>query len=578
MTILADQLDTDILTFLARHERKRLLRFVTVGSVDDGKSTLIGRLLHDTDGVYEDQLADARTVDSDGVATIDFARITDGLRAEREQGITIDVAYRYFTTPARKYIIADTPGHIQYTRNMATGASTAHVAIILIDARLGVLQQSRRHAYIASLLGIPHLLVAINKMDLVDFEQPVFESIRDDFAAFAEDLAFEAVTFIPMSALNGDNVVERSERTTWFEGHTLLSFLETVDIPVDDNLEDFRYPVQFVIRPHQDYRGFAGQIASGCVSVGDEVMVLPSGKTSRIEGIDTWEGELEGAHAPMSVTIRLEDEIDCSRGDMIVKTDDVPLVVRRFEAMLVWMSEQRLDPARQYLIKQTTRYVRVVIDDVLWMKDLNTLEEVEAASLGLNDIGCVAFTAHQPIYPDAYPTNHSTGAFIVIDALTNDTVAAGMIQRVLEGASEGDADGDDRADRIGSAERVERLAQAGTVVWVTGEGAAEVAGALDRSIFAGGWLGYVVDSADPAFGLTGSAAGEVALAARHLARAGVVAIALPGTGTVASLEEARATVGADRLVHVEATGAADPESAAASIIADLRSREVLRDR
>ncbi len=578
MTILADQLDTDILTFLARHERKRLLRFVTVGSVDDGKSTLIGRLLHDTDGVYDDQLADATTTDANGVETIDFARITDGLRAEREQGITIDVAYRYFTTPTRKYIIADTPGHIQYTRNMATGASTAHVAIILIDARLGVLQQSRRHAYIASLLGIPHLLVAINKMDLVDYEETVFETIRDDFAAFAADLSFDAVTFIPMSALCGDNVVDSSDRMTWFEGHTLLSFLETVAIPVDDNLEDFRYPVQVVVRPHQDYRGFAGQIASGSVSCGDEVVVLPSGKRSRVAAIDTWEGERESAHAPMSVTLRLTDEIDCSRGDMIVQAGNVPAVARGFEAMLVWMSEDRLDPARQYLIKQTTRYVRVAVDRVKWMKDLNTLEEVEADTLGLNDIGCVAFTAHQPIYPDPYLRNHSTGAFIVIDALTNDTVAAGMIQRVMT-AGESDAlEGDDHADRVGVAQRTERLGQQSSVVWLTGAAALEVAAAVDRRLYDGGWLGYVVDASDAAFGLTGSAAAEVALAARHVARAGLVVLAVPGTGTVASIEEARATIGAAHLVHVETQEGADTEAAAASIVEDLVQRGTLLPR
>merc|ERR1711916_72201 len=341
----------DIEAYLAAHERKELLRFVAVGSVDDGKSTLIGRLLHDAHGVYEDQLAAAKAASKMQEDESFLALLTDGLKAEREQGITIDVAYRYFTTPGRKFIIADTPGHVQYTRNMVTGASTADVAIILIDARLGVLEQSRRHAYIASMLGIPHLLVAVNKMDLRNFEQGVYDEIRKDFSAFTGKLSFKDVTFVPISALKGDNVVERSERTPWYTGQTVLGFLEEVPIAEDRNLSDFRYPVQYVLRPHLNYRGFCRQISSGIVRKGDRVQVAGSGKTSTVKGIDTYDGEIDEAFAPMSVTIRLDDEIDCSRGDMLVTTDNRPTVGRSFDADLVWMHERPLDTAKSYIVK-----------------------------------------------------------------------------------------------------------------------------------------------------------------------------------------------------------------------------------
>ena len=577
----ADQLDTDIHTFLARHERKRLLRFVTVGSVDDGKSTLIGRLLHDTRGVYEDQLEDARTVNADGDETIDFARITDGLNAEREQGITIDVAYRYFTTPNRKFIIADTPGHIQYTRNMATGASTAHVAVILIDARLGVLQQSRRHAYIASLLGIPTLLVAVNKMDLVGYDEAVYDEICTGFSAFAADLNFDEVAFIPMSALAGENVVEAAHGTMpWFCGPTFLDYLETVDIPVDDNLDDFRLPVQYVLRPHLDYRGYAGQLASGQVAVGDPVAVLPSGKTSRVKAIDTWEGELPHAHAPMSVTLRLDDEIDISRGDLLVHPDNLPEVTRAFEAMVVWMSEEPLDPARTYVIKHTTRYVRVAVQSVHWMEDLNALQQVPATTLALNDIGCVSFVAHRPIYVDPYLHNHATGAFVLIDALTNDTLGAGMLTRTLDAEDlEGwPASGRSAAARgVGEDARAERLGHRGAVLWLTGPAAAEVAVVVEQRLFEHGHLGYLLDASDPTFAIGGPVESHLAIAALHVARAGVIAVAVPGTATVASLDEARAAVGDHHFVHIELPATAAAFEAVEVVLGALVKRGVLPD-
>lgn len=430
MTHHSELIESDIEAYLEQHQSKELLRFVAVGSVDDGKSTLIGRLLHDTHGVYEDQLSAVKRASKQADIEIDFSLFTDGLKAEREQGITIDVAYRYFSTEKRKFIIADTPGHVQYTRNMATGASTANVAIILIDARLGVLQQSRRHAYIASLLGIPHLFVCINKMDLVDYDQKRFEEIRAEFASFARRLGFKDLTFIPISALRGHNVVHPSEHMGWYSeagGKTLLAHLETVPIAEDRNLTDLRFPVQYVLRPNLDYRGFAGQIASGRIKAGDEVLVLPSLRSSRVKSIDTFDGSLDEAFAPMSVTLRLEDEVDISRGDMLVHAAERPKVAQNFEAMLVWMSETPLDVGRSYFIKHTAQYVRAEVHEVVSHTDLETLEATAAEGLKLNEIGRVRVRAHRPLFIDSYGQNRATGAFIVIDSVTNDTVAAGMI-------------------------------------------------------------------------------------------------------------------------------------------------------
>src|SRR5688572_27968735 len=354
----------DVEEHLRNHQEKELLRLVVVGSVDDGKSTLIGRLLHDTHGVYDDQLLAVKRASSQAGMEIDFSLFTDGLKAEREQGITIDVAYRYCSTEKRKFIIADTPGHIQYTRNMATGASTANVALILIDARLGVLTQSRRHAYIASLLGIPHLLVCINKMDLVGFSREVYDRITSEFRAFASQLDFKDVSFVPVSALRGDNIVEKSAQAPWYSGPSVLGFLETVPISADRNLENFRYPVQYVLRPHLNYRGFAGEIASGTVKRGDPIMVLPSRRRTRVASIDTFEGSLESASAPLSVTLTLADEVDVSRGDMLVHPDDVPTVDRCFEATLVRMHERPLDLLKSYLLKHTTMLQRVEVEQL----------------------------------------------------------------------------------------------------------------------------------------------------------------------------------------------------------------------
>jgi len=500
-------IEKDIEAYLAAHERKELLRFVAVGSVDDGKSTLIGRLLHDAHGVYEDQLAAAKAASKMQEDESFLALLTDGLKAEREQGITIDVAYRYFTTPGRKFIIADTPGHVQYTRNMVTGASTADVAIILIDARLGVLEQSRRHAYIASMLGIPHLLVAVNKMDLRNFEQGVYDEIRKDFSAFTGKLSFKDVTFVPISALKGDNVVERSERTPWYTGQTVLGFLEEVPIAEDRNLSDFRYPVQYVLRPHLNYRGFCGQISSGIVRKGDRVQVAGSGKTSTVKGIDTYDGEIDEAFAPMSVTIRLDDEIDCSRGDMLVTTDNRPTVGRSFDADLVWMHERPLDTAKSYIVKHTSQTVRAQVDKVHSRLDLETLESQGAKTLQLNDIAKVRITCHRALYFDDYGKNRETGAFVLVDSLSNNTVAAGMIRtgsshtQTLDEAMKEMRAGSAMQPKtqVSPTERQERFGQSGATVWLTGlpgSGRWALAYALERRLFDDGRTAHVVEPFD----------------------------------------------------------------------------------
>jgi sulfate adenylyltransferase large subunit len=420
-------LSSDIEAYLRRYQDKDLLRFVAVGSVDDGKSTLIGRLLFDTGSVYDDQLEAVRKASQMAGTEVDLSLLTDGLAAEREQGITIDVAYRYFSTDKRKFIIADTPGHVQYTRNMVTGASTAAVALILIDARLGVLQQSRRHAYLASLLGIPHLAVCVNKMDLVDFDQAVFARIQREFSTFTNALSFADVGFVPTSALRGDNCVHRSAKMPWYDGRTVLEYLESVPVHEARVSAHLRYPVQYVLRPSGDYRGFAGRIASGVVKKGDPIMVLSSGKTSRVKAIDVFDGELPQAFASQSVTLRLEDEIDVSRGDMLVHPGDLPRVARRFDASLVWMHEAPLDVRKTYLLKHTTQIVPAHVERIHWRKDMDTLEETPARTLALNDIGRATLATHRPLFLDAYAENRETGSFILIDAITNGTVGAGMV-------------------------------------------------------------------------------------------------------------------------------------------------------
>lgn len=411
-----------------------LLRFATAGSVDDGKSTLIGRLLYDTRSLFTDQLAAVEAVSAArGDEYTNLALLTDGLRAEREQGITIDVAYRYFATPRRKFIIADTPGHIQYTRNMVTGASTADLALILVDARKGLVEQSRRHAFLCSLLRVPHLVLCVNKMDLVDWSREVYEKIADEFTAFAAKLDVPDLTVVPVSALHGDNIVSRSEKMPWYEGPSLLHHLERVHIASDRNLVDVRFPVQYVIRPQSttvtDYRGYAGQVASGVLKPDDEVMVLPSGFTSRIAAVETADGPVPEAFPPMSVTVRLTDEIDISRGDMICRPNNAPAVAQDIEAMVCWMDETRpLQLGGRYVIKHTTRSARAIVRGLHYRLDINSLHRDESAGeLRLNEIGRVRFRTMVPLLVDEYRRNRTTGGFVVIDETTNRTVGAGMI-------------------------------------------------------------------------------------------------------------------------------------------------------
>ena len=415
-------------------EAAELIRIATAGSVDDGKSTLIGRLLHDTKSIFEDQLdAVQRTSERMGIDHTNLALLTDGLRAEREQGITIDVAYRYFATPRRKFIVADTPGHIQYTRNMVTGASTADLAVVLVDARKGLQEQSRRHAFLSSLLRIPHLVLAVNKMDLVDYDEKVFEEIRSEFRDFARKLEVPDLTFIPVSALHGDNVVTRSENMPWYEGTSLLHHLEEVHIASDRNLIDSRFPVQLVLRPHtdehHDYRGYAGRVAGGVLKPGDDVVALPSGVQTRVATIDTADGPLAEAFPPMSVSVTLEDDIDLSRGDMLCRPHNRPAVTREVDAMVCWLTDaSELRPGAKLAIKHTTRWARAVVQHLQYRLDVNTLHRDEsAASLELNEIGRVLLRTTQPLFVDEYRRNRETGSFILVDEATNATVAAGMV-------------------------------------------------------------------------------------------------------------------------------------------------------
>jgi sulfate adenylyltransferase subunit 1 len=428
-----DQASFAIEEFLASEQTKDLLRFSTAGSVDDGKSTLIGRLLYDSRNVYEDQVraVTGKIATPGQQAAIDFAQLTDGLRAEREQGITIDVAYRYFSTQRRKFIIADTPGHEQYTRNMATGASTADLAIILVDARKGILTQSRRHAYIASLLGIHHLVVAVNKMDLVDFSEDVYRQIESDFAALVQQFGTSSLVTIPVSALDGDNVVEPSSRTPWYSGPTLLEHLEQVPAATLDTNKPFRLPVQRVIRPDHAYRGFAGQIAAGTIRKGDEIVALPSGRRTRVASITTFDGDLDQAIAPQSIAITLEEELDISRGDVIADPAHPPQIATEFEATLVWFDVSRLEDHKPYLLKHGTQTLNARITRVIHRTNIHTLEPEAVHTLTMNEIGVVEVVTTRPIFFDPYATNRATGSFILIDPATHATIAAGMIRRDL---------------------------------------------------------------------------------------------------------------------------------------------------
>lgn len=543
MSHQSDLIAEDILAYLKEHENKELLRFLTCGSVDDGKSTLIGRLLHDSKMIYEDQLA---TIQSDSAKMgttgekLDLALLVDGLAAEREQGITIDVAYRYFSTNKRKFIIADTPGHEQYTRNMATGASTCDMAIILVDAREGVKTQTKRHSYIASLLGIRHVVVAVNKMDLIDFDQDKYEAIKADYLEFSKQLNIKDIQFVPMSALDGDNVVNRSEKSPWYDGKTLMEILETVEIADDQNLEDFRMPVQLVCRPNLDFRGFQGTIASGIINVGDEISVLPSGKSSKVKEIVTYDGNIDQAFAPMAVTLTFEDEIDCSRGDVIVKSDNVPQSAEKIDAHIVWMDEDALTPGKEYIIKHNTNSTTGRVSTLRHRVDVNTLEQKHAAQLGLNEIGLCELTLSKPISFDDYQTNKGTGAFIIIDRLTNITVGAGMIH-VSEKVESINLD---ELTAVTAEERSARFGQDGQVILLSGE-QASLASALERLLFNQGRAVAIIDE-----DTCGSDAAHNAAVAAQFAKAGLIAICALESGFDNELTES-AFVGA-KLLEVTA--------------------------
>lgn len=486
----------DIREFLDQDQKKDLLRLLTAGSVDDGKSTLIGRLLFDSKKLYDDQLStlerDSKRIGHAG-GDIDYALLLDGLKAEREQGITIDVAYRYFSTAKRKFIIADTPGHEQYTRNMVTGASTANLAIILIDARLGVITQTKRHTFLVSLLGIRHIVLAVNKMDLMNWDEKVFNKICDDYRSFVTQLDVPDITFIPMSALKGDNVVDVSKNMPWYHGKSMLEFLETVHISSDRNFEDLRYPVQYVNRPSLHYRGFAATVSSGIIRTGDEIMVLPSRKKSKVTAISTYDGNVDYAFPPQAVTITLEDEIDISRGDMIVHPGNLPKIDRHFEAMLVWMDEKPMDPDVMFYIKHNTHATKAHIDTVNYKIDVNTLEKSKVDHLQLNEIGKVVITTNKPLYFDPYKKNRYTGSFVLIDPLTHNTSAVGMIldrytgeelklkitgaekQQIIKGES-----------LIKQNIREKKYNQKGSTIWITGLhgcGKNELAYSLNKHLF-----------------------------------------------------------------------------------------------
>lgn len=516
--------------FLDNDEKKDLLRFLTAGSVDDGKSTLIGRLLFDSKKIYEDQL-DALERDSKRMGNagdhIDYALLLDGLKAEREQGITIDVAYRYFSTNKRKFIIADTPGHEQYTRNMITGGSTAQLAIILVDARNGVITQTRRHSFLVSLLGIKHVVLAVNKMDLMDFSKDVFDKIVSDYMDFIRPLGIPDIQCIPLSALDGDNVVEQSDRTPWYHGPSLLNFLENVHVGNDQNFSDFRFPVQYVLRPNLNFRGFCGKVASGVVHKGDEVTALPSGKRSRIKSIVTYDGDLDYAFPPQCVTLTLEDEIDVSRGEMLVHPDNLPMTGRCFEAMLVWMDEEPMDTGKQFYLKQTTNTTRARIENIRYKVDVNTMEQSNVSALKLNEIGKVVITTNKELFFDPYMKNKACGSFIIIDPITNNTSAVGMI---TDKANTSDlftpiADTDKQRMEHGESmvsadERTKRIGQQGRVYWIEGGNEAQqnlLAFTLERRLFD---LGHYAAVLTPAT----CPGGDAPTVARRLADGGIMAI------------------------------------------------------
>ena len=530
--------------FLTQEGEKDLLRFSTAGSVDDGKSTLIGRLLYDTQSVYEDQVLSIQGKGTTAPGQIDFALLTDGLRAEREQGITIDVAYRYFSTPRRKFIIADTPGHEQYTRNMATGASTADAAVVLIDAGKGVLLQSRRHAYIASLLRVRHILVAVNKMDLVGYDESVFRAIERDFRLVLEQIAADTgnpveATFVPVSALAGDNIVHRSQAMPWYRGPSLLELLETAPSSLDTRTAPFRFPVQRVIRPDHNFRGFAGQIVSGTVRPGDRIAVLPSGRSAEVERIVTWDGDLDEAHAPLSVTLVLNQELDISRGDLIVAADAPATVARSVKAALVWMDQRPLELNRRYLLKHTSQTVPVVVATIEHRTDIGTLTREPAETLEMNGIGAVTLKLLRPIALDLYGENRSTGAFILIDAETNATVAAGMITAATGAV----ASGENASGPVTAQERLARWGHRGGVLELNGP--VELIDRIERSLFLRGVITARIEVGDAAFEIPASV---VETLIRSKALSGMVALVIgltEGSNLTAQVEGEEITLDAN---------------------------------
>jgi bifunctional enzyme CysN/CysC len=545
MSHQSDLIAKDILAYLEQHERKELLRFITCGSVDDGKSTLIGRLLYDSKMIYEDQLAQLENeskVHGTTGGKFDPALVTDGLRAEREQGITIDVAYRYFSTAKRKFIIADTPGHEQYTRNMATGASTADLAIILIDARHGVLTQTKRHSFIVSLLGIRHVVVTVNKMDLVNYSQERFEQICDDYKQFVSRLDLPDLHFIPLAALHGENVVDQSPNMPWYKGSTLMNFLESVYIGSDRNLEDFRLPIQYVNRPNLDFRGFCGTIASGILRKGDQIMVMPSKRVSKVKRIVTQDGDLEEAFCPQSITVVLEDEVDCSRGDMIVRPGNIPKSTNQFDATIVWLNADPLLPGKTYLFKHTSQTIPGQIDTLRYKVDVNTLHRSPAPDLQLNEIGRCSITLSQSVYFDAYKRNRSTGSFIIIDRLTNATVGAGMITErdaakttAAWEATEQQTASSESMTEVSQQERSARFGQSpATVLFtgLTGTGKSTIARAVERALFDAGRAVMVLDGEKMRSGVNQDLGYSVEDRSENLRRSGHIARIMNDAGLI----------------------------------------------
>jgi bifunctional enzyme CysN/CysC len=560
--------------FLKRHQSKEMLRFMTCGSVDDGKSTLIGRLLIETGAVYDDQLAALRS-DSEKHGTtddaVDPALLLDGLEDERQQGITIDVAYRYFHTPKRKFIIADSPGHEQYTRNMATAASTASLAIILVDARKGLLTQTRRHSFVVSLLGVRHVVLAVNKMDLVNYDQAVFDKICQEYREFAAGLEIPDIHFVPISALRGDNVVSRSEHMPWYAGAPLLHVLETVYVGSEAITRYLRFPIQRVVRPNADFRGYSGTLASGTVRVGDQIMVLPGRKSSRIQSIITVDGQAEAADAGDAITVTLEDEIDIARGDMLAHGDHLPNVSRHFEAKLVWMSEQPLAPGKSYWLKHTTRRTAAEIDAVHFRTDVNSLAQIECASLKLNEIGQCHITAHDPLAFDDYRQNRRTGSFILVDRVNHETVAAGLIMAPSSESPQGDHwDSEFRSkrlqltrSRVDMADRHQRFGHPPSTILVTGlsgSGKTTIAYALEERLFSEGRAVMVLDGQNLRQGISRDLGFSAEERSENLRRAAEIARLVNDAGMICIAafvapdgeirRKARQVIGEDRLLHI----------------------------